>query len=463
MDLDSFSTIEQMAEALRRRSVSSAELTRAHIRRIHEWNDTLHAYCVVDEDAAMAQAIGCDALRGDRASVLPLSGIPLAVKDIFDQAGHATHSGSNALDDRLPTHSATVVQKLCGAGMIPLGRTHMVEFAFGGWGTNPVQGAPCNPWGIEQRLVAGGSSSGSAVAVAAGLAPAALGTDTGGSIRTPASWCGIVGLKTSHSLVSRAGVVPLCPTHDSVGPLARSVRDVALLLQAMIGPDADDPSTFYVPTIEPLATIEQGVKGLRMGRLRESDLVEVEPETRALYEHAVADFARLGAEIREITLPLTISDYLASGGDIMSVESYALLGHYVEKPGSSIDPVIAARIRRGADISAPSYYRTLETRRQAQRAFAAMSVDFDSFLTPGSHRTPVPLAEVDENEPPNRYGRLINYLDLASLAIPVGLTSAGLPVGLQVVVKRFDDALALRIGRTLERERGGLFVPPPGL
>ena len=212
-----------------------------------------------------------------------------------------------------------------------------------------------------------------------------------------------------------------------------------------------------------IATIEQGVKGLRMGRLRESDLVEVEPETRALYEHAVADFARLGAEIREITLPLTISDYLASGGDIMSVESYALLGHYVEKPGSSIDPVIAARIRRGADISAPSYDRTLETRRQAQRAFAAMSVDFDSFLTPGSHRTPVPLADVDENEPPNRYGRLINYLDLASLAIPVGLTSAGLPVGLQVVVKRFDDALALRIGRTLERERGGLFVPPPGL
>ncbi|MER8802267.1 amidase [Mesorhizobium sp. M0520] len=462
MTLDTFATVEELAERLIRREISAVELTRAHLERIKTLDQTLKAFCGVDEDAAIGDAMRADALLANGASPSPLCGIPFAIKDIFDQANRRTRAGSNALNDRLPDRSAAAVAKLSEAGMVALGRTHMVEFGFGGWGTNPVQGAPCNPWGTDERLVAGGSSSGSAVAVAAGLAPVALGTDTGGSIRTPASWCGVIGLKTSLGLVSRRGVVPLCPTHDSVGPMARSVRDAALLLEAMLGSDERDRSTLCTPLIKPLEGIEKGIRGLRIGRLGERDLVGVEPDVRGQYERAVADFAKLGAEIQEITLPLSASASLAGGGDIMSVESNALLSHYVEAPGSQVDPVIAERIRRGASISGPAYYRALEQRREAQHDFAEAAANLDAFVTPGSHRTPVPLAAVDQNLPSNQFGRLVNYLDLAALVIPVGLTATGLPVGLQIVVKRFDDALALRIGRTLERERDGLFKPPPG-
>nr|WP_245464949.1 amidase [Mesorhizobium sp. M1E.F.Ca.ET.045.02.1.1] len=317
--------------------------------------------------------------------------------------------------------------------------------------------------GSGHSLRCWGSSSGSAVAVAGGFAPAALGTDTGGSIRTPAAWCGIVGLKTSVGLVGRGGVVPLCPTHDSVGPMTRTVRDAALLLEMMVGSDPRDVATWYVPPVRPLATIENGVKSLRIGMLSERDLAGVEPDIRMLYDRAIADLMALGAEFHKIALPLSISDYLGRGGDIMSVESYALLSPYVDHPDSPVDPVIAKRISHGRDISGPAYYRLLETRRLAQIGFQEAAAGFDAFVAPGSHRSPVPLADVEENQPPNHFGRLVNYLDLASLVIPVGLTSNGLPTGLQIVVRKFDDALALRIGRTLERERGGLFVPPPGL
>ncbi|MER8435958.1 amidase [Mesorhizobium sp. M1393] len=432
------------------------------MRRITDLNADLHAFCEIDGDYALAQARKADALRNAASPCSPLLGIPLAIKDIFDHAGHATHAGSNALDDRLPGQSATVVEKLEMAGMVILGRTNMVEFAYGGWGTNPVQGAPRNPRGQHGHLVAGGSSSGSAVAVAAGLVPAALGTDTGGSIRTPAAWCGIVGLKTSIGLVGRGGVVPLCPTHDSVGPMTRTVRDAAILLEAMAGADRRDVSTHNAPSIRPLDNIEKDIKHLRIGILPERDLEAVEPEVRALHDRSIVELRALGASFDEIRLPLSISQYLSSGGDIMSVESYALLGSYVDRPDSPVDAVIAGRIKRGKTLTGPEYYQLLETRRLAQIAFIDAAHGFDAFVAPGSHRTPVLLGDVNESQPPNHFGRLVNYLDLASLSIPIGLTTQGLPAGLQIIVRKFDDARALRIGRALERERGGLFVPPPG-
>jgi aspartyl-tRNA(Asn)/glutamyl-tRNA(Gln) amidotransferase subunit A len=462
MIADPFRSIEDTAFSLRRRAISSVELTQACLDRIDRLNAGLHAFTEIDADYALTQARKADAMRTSGTAGSALLGIPLAIKDIFDHAGHRTRAGSDALDDRLPSRSANVVKRLEMAGMVIVGRTHMVEFAYGGWGTNPVQGAPRNPWGKDAHVVAGGSSSGSAVAVSAGLVAAALGTDTGGSIRTPAAWCGIVGLKTSVGLVGRGGVVPLCPTHDSVGPMTRSVRDAAIMLEAMAGDDRRDVATRFAPRVQPLDGIEDEIKGLRIGILPERDLDGVEPDIRQLHDRAIADYRALGAQFSEITLPLSIQEYLGSGGDIMSVESYALLGGYVDRPGTPVDPVIAGRIKRGDALTGPQYYQLLETRRQAQIAFADVAQDFDAFVMPGSHRTPVPLADVDEARPPNHFGRLVNYLDLASLSVPIGLTGGGLPAGLQIAVRKYDDALALRIGRALERERGGLFTPPPG-
>jgi aspartyl-tRNA(Asn)/glutamyl-tRNA(Gln) amidotransferase subunit A len=353
------------------------------------------------------------------------------------------------------------VERLEAAGMVVLGRTHMVEFAYGGWGTNPMCGAPRNPWDDRTHRVAGGSSSGSAVAVAAGLAPAALGTDTGGSIRTPAAWCGIVGLKTSVGLIGRGGVVPLAPTHDSVGPMTRSVRDAALLLHILAGYDPRDPTTLTAPTVDVMRSIEGGAAGLQIGVLAERELFGVDPLIRKLYAQALAELSALGARLKEMRLPLPVEDYLTQGGDIMSVESYALLGTYVERHRDKVDPIIAGRILRGAGIAAADYYRVLEARRAAQAALADTMQALDAFVLPGSHLLPVPLEAVDESRPPNLFGRVVNYLDLASLCIPIGITESGLPAGLQIVVRKFDDAKALQIGRAFERQRDGLFHPPP--
>lgn len=459
--IDAFASVEAMSEALASRAVSSVELTTIQLDRIARLDGELHAFAEVDRERTMQRAAIADArlARGETGSLL---GVPLAIKDIFDHAGSRTRAGSLVLDERLPDRSANVVERLEAAGMVVLGRTHMVEFAYGGWGTNAVRGTPRNPWDRDLHRVPGGSSSGSAVAVAAGLAPAALGTDTGGSIRTPATWNGVVGLKTSVGLVGRGGVVPLAPTHDSVGPMTRTVRDAALMLAAMIGEDQRDAATIGAPEIDPLGQLEAGISGLRLGVLPDRDLDGTDSAVRRLYDVALADLVAIGAELAEVALPLSIAGYLASGGDIMSVESYALVGRYVERAPEKVDPVILARILRGKEISEPVYHNLLQTRLAAQASFAAAAAPVDAIVMPGSHLLPIPLAEVDEAVPPNRFGRLVNYLDLASLAVPIGLSPDGLPAGLQIAVRKFADPLALRIGRALERHRGGLFQPPPG-
>lgn len=458
--IEPFAMIEEIGAALQRREISSVELTTVLLDRIQRLDGQLHAFAEIHANEAISKARKADARRraGEDG---PLLGIPLAVKDIFDVAGQATRAGSLALDDRNPTRSANAVERLEAAGMVMLGRTHMVEFGYGGWGTNAVLGAPRNPFDGTMHRVVGGSSSGSAVAVAAGFAPAALGTDTGGSIRTPAAWCGIVGVKTSVGLIGRGGVVPLAPTHDSVGPMTRSVRDAALLFQILAGNDARDTTTFMAPAVDAMSTIEDGISDARIGVLPERELAGVEAPVRVMYDQALLELSALGARLKEMSLPLPVAEYLNQGADIMSVESYALLGTYVERSLDKVDPIIAGRILRGAGISAADYHRVLEARRVAQATLAERMHGFDAFVLPGSHMLPLPLEEVDESKPPNLFGRAVNYLDLASLCIPIGITESGLPTGLQIVVRKFDDAKALQIGRAFERQRGGLFSAPP--
>ncbi len=458
-----FQTIESLSAALADGLLTSESLVQEYLNRINRFDDKLHAFVSVYGEQSMNDARACDTARTIGKSVGPLHGIPVAIKDIFDYAGHPTEAGSAALTDRHPAVSANAVRRLEAAGMIVLGKTHMVEFAFGGWGTNPVKGTPWNPWDLETHRVPGGSSSGSAVAVAAGLAPAALGTDTGGSIRTPAAWCGLVGLKTSSGLIGRGGVVPLCPTHDTVGPLTRSVRDAAYLLAALAGVDPLDPATAEAPKSAPLAEIERGIRGFRLGVLGQGDLARVAPEVRQLFVKALEELESLGAHIEEIRLPLSIEEYLTGGGDIMSVESYRHLGHYVDPADSTVDPVIRARIMRGREIPASVYLRLLDTRRSAQAEFLTRLDRLDALIVPGCHQPPIPVDEVDEQAPPNIFGRFVNFLDLASLSVPIGITAAGLPGAIQIVVRRFDDPLALRIGRAFEKARGGLVQRPPGL
>ncbi len=460
---DIWSSAETLGNAIAKGETSSAEVTRAFLDRISQLDWKLHAYASTFAEDALLAARHLDQERADRRIKGVLHGVPIAIKDLFDYAGHATHAGSRALTDRDPTISAHAVRRLEDAGMIVLGKTHMVEFGFGGWGTNAILGTPWNPRDITRHRVPGGSSSGSAVAVAAGLAPAALGTDTGGSVRSPACWCGVIGLKTSQGLIGRSGVVPLCPTHDTIGPLGRSVRDVALLLDALAGPDPGDTATEHAPKIDALTDIERGIDGLRFGVLQDADMARVEPEIRSLFTTALGEIEGLGGRLQPIRLPLSIDAYLDKGGDIMSAESYRHLGRYLDEGAASMDPAIRQRILRGRDISAADYQSLLEERRLAEAAFIEAFEGFDALLVPGSHRWPPPVEDVNEDEPPNIFGRFVNFLDLASLTVPIGSGAGGLPAGMQIVVRRFDDARALRIGRAFERARGGLVGPSDGL
>lgn len=453
--------LEALADALADGKKTSANLVEECLERIERLDPGLGAFSAVFADRARAAASIADAERTAGHARGPLHGLPIAIKDIFDITGHPTTAGSKALTDRHPTKSAHAVERLEAAGMIVIGKTKMVEFAFGGWGTNPVQGTPKNPWGLPDHRAPGGSSSGSAVAVAASLVPAALGTDTGGSIRTPAVWCGIVGLKTSKGLIGRGGVVPLCPTHDTVGPMTRSVRDAALLLDVLSGLDPDDPVTRGAPEINTMATIEDGIEGFRFGVLSSATLGETDTDMLDAFDRAKRSITDLGGIIQQIEMPAAFDTYLSIGGDIMSFEAYWHLGRYVEANVDTVAPEIRDRILRGKAISVERYNELRTERSDAHAAFAERFEGFDALLLPGSHRMPPALDDVDENAPPNRFGRIINVLDLAALTVPTGLAPSGHPTGIQIAVRKFDDARALRIGRALEKAGTSAYVAPP--
>jgi aspartyl-tRNA(Asn)/glutamyl-tRNA(Gln) amidotransferase subunit A len=347
--------------------------------------------------------------------------------------------------------------------MILLGKVQTVEFAFGSWGTNPVTGTPLNPYDRAVSRAPGGSSSGSGVAVAAGLVPMALGTDTTGSIRNPSGMCGVVGLKTTAGLVGRGGLLPLATTFDSIGPLARSVEDAALVLAAIEGEDAADPATYGLALTRALEGLDRGVAGLRFRIPDATDLSSVMPGVLERFRATIADLEALGASIEERPMPEPPETYMVHAGDILAAEAWHHLGRHIEKPDSVVDPAIRARVVKGKEIDGARYQELIAMRRARQIEFMRYMEGADAFLTPTSPITAPALANLDESKTTlGTFSRMVNLMDMAALSVPVGLVE-GLPSGLQIVVRRFQDPLALRIGRALEVRRGGsLFEAPEG-
>src|SRR5216110_2971255 len=270
MDTDiAFLSLADLARLLAARKTSSREIVESFLARIAALDGRLHAYIDVYGEEARALAKAADLERDAGVVRGPLHGLPIALKDLLHFAPHPTTAGSKSWLGRKSDSTASVVARLIAAGMIPLGKTHMVEFAFGGWGRNEPMGAPWNPWDLAIHRVAGGSSSGSAVAVAAGLAPVAIGSDTGGSIRIPAALCGLTGLKPTYGIVSLYGAVPLSTALDSLGPLAHTVEDAALLTAAMAGPDPHDAATLSAPRVELEAAVfrDFDIRGMRITAL----------------------------------------------------------------------------------------------------------------------------------------------------------------------------------------------------
>src|SRR5262245_24535178 len=287
-DLDPvFATAAQLSQAYSDRSLSPVDVVDALLARIRKWDPSLHAYVDVYADEARMAAEAADRAIRSGHRVGPLHGVPIELKDLVGLEGRITTGGSKVWEKRVSPVTATLARRLIGAGMIVLGKTHTVEFAMGGWGTNTHMGTPRNPWDLAVHRTPGGSSSGSGVAVSAGLAPAAIGTDTGGSVRLPASWCGIVGLKVTAGRISTYGVLPLSSTLDTPGPMTRSVEDAALLYRVLNGPDAGDPATRQWTPDDPLPALRRGVAGLRLATMPEAERAGVDTEVLAAYDASV--------------------------------------------------------------------------------------------------------------------------------------------------------------------------------
>jgi aspartyl-tRNA(Asn)/glutamyl-tRNA(Gln) amidotransferase subunit A len=428
------------------RRVSPVDLVDVLLERIRAMDPKLHAFVeVYAEDARLAAEAADKAIRSGHA-IGPLHGIPIALKDLIEIEGKVTTGGSLVWRDRQSRCTATLARRLIAAGLIVLGKTHTVEFAMGGWGTNQHRGTPWNPWDTTTARTPGGSSSGSGVAVAAGFAPWAIGTDTGGSVRLPASWCGLSGLKTTIGRVSTYGILPLSPTLDTPGPMARSVEDAALLYQAIQGPDALDPLTRGITPSDPLPTLRRGVRGLRLGRLPEAEREGVDGEVLAAYDAALESLARLGAEIVTPNLPGRFAEHTTLTGRIIGAEGYFLLGELIDDMNLPIDEAVRPRIAVGREISARDYLAALRDREEAKRQFVGAIADIDALLTPTTQTAAIPLDMIDQATTPAHFTRFVNFLDLCALALPNGFTATGLPISLQIVCRGYDEATALRIG-----------------
>ncbi|CAB3854257.1 amidase [Achromobacter piechaudii] len=450
-----FATLGELADGLAEGRYSSVELTQHFLDRIAQANPALGAYVSVDSDGALRLAEAADARRRAGYGLLsPLDGVPVAVKDLCDIQGQTTTAGSQAWRERRSSVTATAVTRLLDAGMVILGKTHMVEFAFGGWGTNPLMGTARNPWDLQAPRIPGGSSSGSGVAVAAGLAPAALGSDTGGSVRIPAALNGVTGLKTTRGLISLHGAVALSTTLDSIGPLTRDTRDAMLLTALMAGADPQDPLTQNQPAFqlrEP-GTGAQPLRGVRIALMPPSQHpISVESDALSALENARRVLVDLGADVAETPFPFDFHEMMLRNGQIIAAEAYALHRDYIEDPAQPIGQYVRARVLSGKGVSAADYIAALNAHAQARQAWLAWMRDIDAVLTPCAPFGARLLADVDEAATPlAAFTRAGNYVNASGLALPAGFTASGLPLGIQLLGKPNAEGTLGMIGMAFQ-------------
>ena len=425
-------------------------------------NKKIHAFTQITRESALAEARLADAQVAEGAAHGLLHGMPVGIKDIADVEGLVSGCGSLTRKQAAPAErDAHVVTKLRTAGAIVVGKTHTVEYAFGGYGTNVTVGTPWNPWDLTTQRIPGGSSSGTGSAVGAGVLPGGLGTDTGGSVRIPAALCGCVGLKTSIGLIGRSGIAPLSQTLDTAGPLARDVTTTARMFAAMLGHDPDDPSTEDFRPIDALRDLEKGVAGLRIGRVVDEDLgVITTDEVKGDLANSAAVLEKLGARVEAFKMPQSFDSFTRSTGIIIAAEGYANWRQHIDDAKSGMADPIRTRFLGGKTISAADYLDVIRQRDKDIAGFLLAMDRLDAIILPTIPFPAIPVAEVDETKSPMaHFTRWGNYLALAGLAIPTALSKSKMPMSLQIVVRRFDDALALRIGRAFEKARGAFPTP----
>lgn len=454
-------TRESLVGAARRVAdgdVSPVELTSACLERIAGIDAQVNAFITVTADTAVHDARAAERERGRGEAAGCLAGVPIALKDLFDTAGVRTTAGSSFFAERVPDRDAAVVQKLRAAGAVLLGKLNMHEWALGVTNDNPHYGACHNPWALDR--ITGGSSGGSAAALAAGMCFGSLGSDTGGSIRIPASLCGVVGLKPTYGRVSLRGVVPLSWSLDHAGPMARRVSDVALLLDVIAGPDRADPGSADVAADDYRTRLDDGISGWRIGVIADEWLGEIESDVRALVRKATQVLASAGAQIEVLAAP-DLPDAARLNGLMTTADAATFHRERMESAPDDFGSDVLARLRRGAGYGATDYAdaRRQQTilRHRLSSWFVEQGGMFDAVVLPTTPCTAPRIAGLDAVATAPVLTRLtapFNFTGLPAMSVPCGLTPEGLPVGLQIVGAPWAERRVLRVGRAYELASG---------
>ena len=450
-------TLTEVAKAIAEKRVSSYEVTRSCLHRIAQWQPHLNAFMAIESEPALKAAAEADAELAKGNIKGPLHGVPLAHKDMYYDAGRISTCGSLIRRDFVATTTSTALQRLKDAGAVRLGTLQMAEFAYGPTGHNAHYGPVQNPWKLGH--ITGGSSSGSGSAVAARLTFAALGSDTGGSIRMPAHFCGVTGLKVTWGRVSRAGAMPLSQSLDTVGPLAQTAEDCALLLGLMAGPDPEDPTASAAPVPDYLAATRASLKGLRIGVPKSFYVDDLDADVAGALDATIAVLKSEGADVVEIALP--DQRQLSSASQIvLAVEAAAFHKRWLIERPQDYSPQVLMRLQNALAVSGVTYLEAMRWRGAALAAHIAATSGVDVVIAPVS---PVPaptVAESDIGAGPGaeaviqrltRFTRPINYLGLPSLAVPSGFSASGLPIAMQLIGRSFDEATVLTIGAAFQR------------
>jgi aspartyl-tRNA(Asn)/glutamyl-tRNA(Gln) amidotransferase subunit A len=432
-------TLNQAAVALAKRTISSEELTKLCLARIDKLDRQLNAFITLDAESALKQARECD--RNRVAGAPLLYGIPIALKDNIDTAGLRTTAAAKVFEDRVPTQDAEVARRLKAAGVVLLGKLNLDEMAFAGTGTTSCFGPAHNPWDLDR--ITGGSSAGSAAAVSAGLCFGSVGSDDGGSVRIPGAHCGVVGLKTSYGRVSTRGVVPSAYSMDTIGPIARTVEDAAVLLQAIAGYDRMDTITQREMVLNYSQVLGGPIAELRVGVPREYFFEQLHPDVSSAVEEAIRLLRGKVRLVREVTLPRM---HQAENGDY-DVELYHYQKPFFDKSPELYHPWSQRHLNQMKQVETVAYIETLKRVRECRRDIQRVFDSVDVLILP-TMREPAPLISETVNEshrrPPSNTAAF-NHFGIPALTLPCGFSKEGMPIGLQIAAAPYREAMALQV------------------
>ncbi len=447
---DPINTIHGLYTRYRNGSDKPSSVVQNYLEEARRLDPVLGAYEEIWTDTALEMASVADKAFKSGSHSSPFCGIPFALKDIFHVKDKVTTCGSAALVDNFASQTSTVVARLLSAGGIILGKTKTVECAFGGWGTNQKMGTPRNPWDMMKHRIPGGSSSGSAVAVASSMASCAVGSDTGGSVRLPAAFCGLVGLKVTADRLPTDGIMPLSQTLDTPGPITQTVLDSLIMFDVLDGREGEAIKRDLDKNEGTYGLLSVGVSGLHIGSLSDEERQYCSNEVLDSYDMTLDRLCSLGATLVKFENPTPYNSLADDNGMITAVEAFHNHGHLYKNLDLPMDEDVRARMLAGESFFGYDYFGALQRRMEIKASFKTAMIGLDALVTPTTTTVAPQLAEIDQAISPGHFTRPFNFLEMCGLSIPINLDSNGLPTSLQIVGAAHNEATCLQIGAALE-------------